>query len=435
MTRSLCWTAARRGSADAQLEDPLAFSGLEAQIGNLLWPGFTRHTSEPAYYVMACYGLLIAEKIALRYGLAPSDDTLRALFHRWERLWVMAVCMAHEGKRELLAAVRGGEGARLAYVAQGGAPTLDYRLISRRHELGALGAYLTSLREHELVRADRLRLTPLGWDLAQWMWQEPSAAGDSLDELLVQTLRPGNSVLPKQLGRAGLAALGKRGSLTAIASRPGMKEHLWRRLFAHGGARFAVLEEMAGILIEAARRGPVEPRELFDGVAKSPKTSSALRDIATLAICFGDLTMSLRGIFDRMYRAVLSSGYASDWGACVHAAIPAGFAAVLNSHIGAWRRFASAERMLSSMLFGPKFIQVVRRMNSQNAYHIFESVLHLHVQMQRMRGKGAWIDRKGEVVYLRHTGYESFALEGSEWAPGYRVEAMRKMLTDLGRLP
>ena len=81
------------------------------------------------------------------------------------------------------------------------------------------------------------------------------------------------------------------------------------------------------------------------------------------------------------------------------------------------------------------YFQVVRRMNSQNAYHIFESVLHLHVQMQRIRGKSGWIDRKGEVVYLRHSGYEMHALEGGEWAPGYRIDMMRRLVTDLGRLP
>jgi hypothetical protein len=161
----------------------------------------------------------------------------------------------------------------------------------------------------------------------------------------------------------------------------------------------------------------------------------ALRERATLALVFGDLSSTLRTIFDRMYQAVLARGYASDWGECVRAAIPAGFAAVLNSHIAAWRRFGNIEPMLGAMAYGPKLIQVVRRMNSQNAYHIFESLQHLHVQMQRNRGKGAWIDRKGEVVYLRHTGYESFALEGSEWAPGYRVAMMRQLITDLGFLP
>ena len=48
--------------------------------------------TQPAYCVMVCYGLWISEAAAERYGLAPSDDTIRTLYQRWERLWAMAVC-------------------------------------------------------------------------------------------------------------------------------------------------------------------------------------------------------------------------------------------------------------------------------------------------------------------------------------------------------
>jgi hypothetical protein len=190
------------------------------------------------------------------------------------------------------------------------------------------------------------------------------------------------------------------------------------------------------LLIDATRRdGAEDARTFIDSIARSPMTSSKLRDLATLALVFGDLGMTLRTIFDRMYQAVLARGYASAWSECVHAAIPSGFASVLNTHISNWRGFARAEAMLSPLAYGAKFVQVVRRMNAQNAYHIFESILHLHVQMQRIRGKAAWIDRKGEVVYLRQAGYDSWAMEGSDWAPGYRIAMIQQLIRDLGHLP
>ncbi len=418
MSVTLCFTEPRRSAQDFQLEDPLAFSVLEAQIASRLWPGFTRHTTQPAYYVMVCYGLLMAETAATQHGLTQNDDTIRTLFHRWERLWALAVCLGHDGDLSNEVGMRGKDGVLAAYHA----PTLDYRFLARRRELSSLGAYLTSLREHGLVRPDRLRLTPMGWDLAQWMFD----ADASFEKIIVTLLRPGNSDVPKQ-ARSSLVELGKRGALSAIAARQGVRPLLWHRLFESTDARFAVLREMTKIV----QTSDLEPRALLEQIAGSGSTSSKLRDLATLAIVFGDLTMSLRTIFDRMYQAVLSRGYASDWGECVHAAIPAGFAAVLNSHIANWRRFSGAEPLLATMTYGPKLNQVVRRLNSQNAYHIFESVLHLHVQMQRVRGKGAWIDRKGEVVYLRHSGYDVRALEGGEWAPGYRVGMMRKLIAEL----
>lgn len=425
----LCWTEPQRVSGDVQLEDPLAFNALESQIATLLWPGFTRHTTEPAYYVVVCYGLLIAETAAQRHGLVPTDDTIRTLFHAFERLWALAVCMANDGDLAHERGMRGKHGVVAAFAAQKSQPSLDYRLLAQRHELGALGAYLTSLRDHGLVRQDRLRLTPVGWDLAQQMWDEPQGA----DEMLITLLRPGNIVIPKK-SVPTLLQLGQRCSLSHIAARPQVIELLYRRLFVRNEPRFLVLREMSELLI-AATRAHTEPRAMFELISRSPSTSSALKDVATLALVFGDIAMTLRTIFDGMYQAVLAAGFACDWASCVRAAIPQGLTEVLRAHIDNWRRFLRSETMLQKMAFGAKFNQAVKRLNAQNAYHIFESVLHLHVQMQRMRGKGSWIDRKGDVVYLRHAGYETWALEGSEWAPGYRVATMQKLLTDLGRLP
>lgn len=435
--QALCWTEPRRLSGDVQLEDPLAFNALEAQIAGLLWPGFTRHTTEPGYYVMVCHGLLVAEMAAQRHGVVATDDVIRTLFHTWERLWALSVCLANEGRLDGERGMRGITGVRAAFADRRGAPSLDYRLLAQRHELGALGAYLTSLRDHGLVRPDRLRLTPLGWDLAQALWDEPGPP-EGAEETILSLLRPGNVTVPKKAVRT-LLALGQRCSLSKIAARSAVLDLLYRRLFVRSEPRFVILREMTDVLIASTRgataEAPFQPRAMFETLARGTGTSAALRDVATLALVFGDLAGTLRAIFDGMYQAVLAAGFACDWAACVRAAIPQGFAEVLRVHIDSWRRFLRAEAMLQKMAFGAKFNQAVKRLNAQNAYHIFESVLHLHGQMQRMRGKGSWIDRKGEVVYLRHAGYETWALEGGEWAPGYRVATMQKLLTDLGRLP
>lgn len=434
---TLIWTELQKPSADFVREDPLGFGHIEGQIADWLWPGLTQRTTRAGYFVVVTYGIWVAEQVARRYGLPTTDDSIRALFQRWERLWAMAVCAMRNGQIPPEDALRGKEGATAAYRAgHGSRLPLDYQLISRQRELGALGAYLPSLRAHSLVAEDTLRVTPLGWDLAQWMWDDPPARASAYDEYVVAALDPRNTVIPQQVGRVSLMSLAKRAALSQVSVRPKLQSHLFNRLLG-GGGRGAFLPQVAEVLMEARGTGVEDTRELLEGIVTNrwrAGCSPDLRDLASFAVVFGDVSMSFRAVFDRMYGAVLSEGDEAAWGECVRRALPDGEVEVLNAQVDLWRRLDQPERVAALPPHAANFERVARRMNTQNRYHTFESILLLHEQAQRVLGGGAgWFERKGDAVLLRQTGYERWALEGTTWSPGYRMNILASMLGDLGR--
>lgn len=436
---NLSWTE-RKPSADFVREDPLAFGHLEDHVANWLWPGITNRTSQAGYFVMVAYGLLIAEEAAKRYGLPRSDDTIRAAFARWERLWAMSICVAREGSIPAEERMRGYEGVLAAYRARQGKPPLDYQLIARQRELSALGAYLTSLRDHRFVSHDRLRLTPLGWELAQWMWDDPPTKTLAFDEFVLRALDPRNSTIPNQVGRISLTAVGKRASLAAIRHRPAQQNFLWFRLLGATQLRseLRVLPEMARVLTEAHSEGVTDTRDILAGIQSDrwqSRCSHDLKSLAAFAIAFGDLSMSFRAIFDRMYQAVLSGGDEAEWGDCVRAAVPDGEVPAIEEHAARWRHLGQPSRVAALPPHGANFERMVRRMNTSNRYHTFESILFLHEQAQRILGRReGWIGREGESVFLRHSGYERRGLEATQWAPGYRMGTLVQLLEDVGQL-
>ncbi|MBM4344498.1 MAG: hypothetical protein FJ100_14120 [Deltaproteobacteria bacterium] len=165
---TLVWTAPRLDTGDFSPEDPLAIDYIGQQIGNRLWPGFTSRTSRAGYYAMVCYGVRVAEELAARQSVAPDDEVRRGIFERWEKLWALAICASFGGKLPRGDAVRGQRGVERAFAANQGAPRLNYKLLERQLQVGALGAYLTSLAA---VRQD-YRIARRCIDVAVARWFE-----------------------------------------------------------------------------------------------------------------------------------------------------------------------------------------------------------------------------------------------------------------------
>ena len=61
-------------------------------------------------------------------------------------------------------------------------------------------------------------------------------------------------------------------------------------------------------------------------------------------------------------------------------------------------------------------------------------MLNLHTSVHGALGKQPWIERQGDWVYLRRTGYEDRAVGGRGRRPDFRMERMARLFRALGRL-
>lgn len=436
---ALAWSAPRLDGGDFTPEDPLAVDHLQQQIGNILWPGFTTRTGRAFYYVMVCYGLRMVDDLLHEHGIAANDDNRRAWFERWERLWALAICASFDGAIPNSDAMRGKNGVVRAWRSRGGRLPLDYPLISRQLELGAMGAYRSSLVEHGLLSPDVLRPTPIGAELAERMWAKDEP-GDKLDGFVRECLKPGTTDAPEQYGHATLKSLGYRCRLSIVRQRPDLQARLGALLVDDHPPPIAlrVLPEMTRWFVAARADGVTDPRTFLDGVAAGrwgePSTEVARN--ARVAVVFGDLASALRACFDRAYRAVLDGGYqapfASVAGACLLDADGAGHVAAC---LAAWRDSPDTARMVRAEAHGGAFAAAAAALDPARPSDFLAHLLNLHRQVQLARGKsGAWLSQDGDRVMLEAGNYRSWSLDGRDWVVGYKQGTMKELLRDLGRV-
>ena len=438
---ALFWTPPRTLSTDFTPEDPLAFDYLGQQVGNWLWPGFTSRTSRAGYYPFVVYGLRLCDDIAAREGLGRDDGTIRALFERWERLWALAVCAYRDGQVPNGDVMRGLRGALRYYRGQRrGEYSLDFPLLSRQLELGGLGAYLTSLREHGLVARDRLRPTPLGAQLADWMWGAPGERIDHIEDFVRKALSPDQTTIPVKVGRVTIRTIGEHGGLGKIQHRQQLRDLLWARLFEdHPPPRhLAHLRVLAELLSEANKDGVTDAATFLRGVSSERwrAVEPALRSLVDLAITFGDLSAILRSGFDRAYQAVQNHGCTAPLAVVAEAAFPP---ELMDQLVLGRERWLEQDGVLPRMSrlesHGPAFVQAMRTMNVSSGAGALMDLLAYHRKVQGDRGRhGGWLRHDGDLVLLERGGYASWSLDPDRWVVTYKIDAMRQLLQDLGRL-
>lgn len=434
-------TAPRAPSTDFTPEDPLAFDYLGQQIGNWLWPGFTSRTSRAGYYPFVTYGLRLCDELATREGLGRDDVTIRALFERWERLWALAVCAYHGGQVPQEHTMRGLRGALRYYRAQPSDKyTLDFPLLSRQLELGGLGAYLTSLREHGLVARDRLRPTPLGAKLADWMWDDPGSRVEHIETYIRVALSPDQGSVPGKVGNVTIRAIGERGGLGRILVRTKLQELLWHRLFEdHPPPKnLAHLGAMAACLARANQEDVCEAEPFLRGIVEGRWGAVApdLQLLVSFAIAFGDLSAALRAAFDLAYKFIQLSGFTASFSRVATECFAPDLLDRLNRRRAVWLkqdRFLPRMGQLAS--HGSSFVRTVRTMDISTPAAALETLLTYHRRVQKDRGHdGGWLRREADVVVLERGGYTSWSDDPDRWVVGYKTAAMRQLLADLGRL-
>jgi len=435
----LSWAAPRLESGDFTPEDPLAIDHLQQQIGNLLWPGFTTRTSRAFYYVMVCYGLQIVDDLLQEHGVAANDDNRRAWFERWERLWALAICASFDGAIPNSDSMRGKNGVVRAWRSRGAHFPLDYPLISRQLELGAMGAYRSSLVEHGLLSPDILRLTPIGAELAERMWANDDA-GHELDCYVRECLKPGMTDAVDGYGRTTLKSLGRRCRLSIVRQRQDLQAQLGGLLIDNHPPphTLRVLPEMARWLVAARADGVDDPHTFLDQITSGVwgEPSTEVERNARVAVVFGDLASALRACFDRAFRAVLDGGYhaslATVAGACL---LDVDATAHVASCLAAWHHTPDAARILQEEAHGGAFVAAAAALDPARPSDFLIHLLNLHRQIQVARGKsGAWLSLEGNRVLLEAGNYRSWSLDGRVWVVGYKHGTLTELLRDLGRV-
>lgn len=433
------WSAPLELDSDFTPEDPLALDYLGQQVGLWLFQGFTTRTSRAQNYSVVLYGLDLADKAVHKYGYPGDDATRTRLFERWERFWALATLEFRNGQlvRGDEDAMRGVRGATRAWFPGNRPLPLDFPLISRQNELGALGAYLTSLREYGLVFPGTLRVTPAAREILDAFWSEPRARDWSsvYEDYALSALDLETNKIGRTNGHLTLAGLGKRSRLSSLVqlNRTQQQDRLWQALFAT--ARDGSTLPLAEGLIAAHADGVKDPETLLEGLGNGRWVALSADNAGKVAVAlaFGRVARVLLGHFDRAYAYVAEHGWVAGLDAVAEAAFPKSDAKALRTACGALLSTHDAHRFARLQYHGPGFLNLLRKLGSAQPREALDHLLAFHRSVQRSRrGGGAWLrDEQGKLVMqvATYNGYKS-----EPEFPGMKLAVVRQLLADLGRL-
>jgi hypothetical protein len=438
--RSFFWTAPVSDTGEMTAEDPLGLDYVAQQIGLLLLPTLTTRSSRAQAYAMVLYGLALAERAVERHGYPGTDDSKRAVFERWERFWALAT-LEHRGgppPRGDWDAMRGIRGAKAAWKPGADRLPLDFPLISRQQELGSLGAYLAPLRRSGLVVEGGIRPTPAALEILESFWGEANENRHLVryEEYALAALDPNRTRIERKHGNLTLGRVGERSRLTSLVTlqRKEQQARLYSALFerARDGTTYAV----AGLVEAAAKAGTTASREILDGVIsrRFGHVDAALRDLLVTARAFGDYMIELLGAFDRMYTTIDRGGWIISRGDVATSAFNARSRASLQSAAKRLLEAPCVEEIRRFPMHGAACLRLAEDLRSANANTALDLLLAYHGLVQRDRRRGAgWVREEGGKLILVVTSYTS-RREASRF-PSFKLDAVRTLLTDTGRLP
>ncbi|MGY4828649.1 hypothetical protein ACVNIS_08735 [Sphaerotilaceae bacterium SBD11-9] len=435
----LFWSAPAPFDSEFTAEDPLALDYLGQQIGLWLFPGFTTRTSRAQYFAVVLYGLHIVQRTIETYGLSGDDETRTRLFERWERCWALATLESRPNglDRGDPDAMRGVRGAGRAWFAGDKPLPLDFELISRQSELGGLGAYLSSLRHHQLVGPGSLRVTPLAREIVDAFWSEKGQRdmGALYEDYILEGMKPGAKTWARSTGKLTLEGLGRRSRLTSIKDekRAAQRERLWNVLFAQ--ARDPGTLQLANCLIAASAKGEHESEPLLEGMADGRwgRLDAEVRQRAELGLAFGRVARVLLDCFNRAYRHVHENGWNSDVAAVAAAAFPAEGEEALRLLASRLVDSTQASRIEGLTFHGPGFMALVRSVGEGAAADKLQRLLRFHAQVQQTRrGAPPWLKPEQGKLVMQLPGYTGHRSPAD--FPPLKLNTVRSLLQDLRRI-
>jgi hypothetical protein len=441
VSAGLFWSAPTPFDSEFTAEDPLALDYLGQQIGLWLFPGFTTRTSRAQYYAVVLYGLHMVQRAIETHGLAGDDEVRTRLFERWERCWALATMEFRRGEldRGDPDAMRGVRGARRAWF-QGKTPLpLDFDLISRQSELGGLGAYLSSLRYHQLVGPGSLRVTPLAKEIVDAFWSEKGARDmvAMYEEYILAGMKPDAKTWARTnpSGRLTLKGLGSRSRLTSIKERgrSDQRERLWNVLFAQ--ARDTGTLQLTKCLIAADADGVQDSEPLLDGIAQGRwgTPDAEVRRLGELGLTFGRVARVLLDCFNRAYQYVEADGWNSDPVAVAAAAFPSESDDELLRVTRSLTNSAQVSRIDGLTFHGPGFMMLVRSIGEGTAVDKLQRLLQFHGQVQQTRrGSAPWLKQERGKLIMQLPGYTGHSTPAA--FPPLKLNTVRQLLRDLGQI-
>jgi hypothetical protein len=438
--RSFFWTAPASDAGELNTEDPLGLDYVAQQVGLLLLPALTTRSTRAQAYAMVLYGLSLADRAVDRYGYANTEESRRELFERWERFWALAT-LEHCGgplPRGDWDAMRGIRGAQAAWKPGDGRLPLNFALISRQQELGNLGAYLAPLRRSGLVVDGGVRPTPAAIEIIESFWDESDENRHiaRYEQYALAALEPNRATIERKHGNLTLGRVGERTRLTSLV-RLGRKEQqarLFSALFER--ARDTTTYAIASLVEAAAKAGTFEPRDILDGAIarRFGEVSPALADLLVTARAFGEYMQALLNAFDRMYATIERGGWivarreaaASTFDETQLDAVKAAASRLLEAPcVGDIRRFP---------MHGAACLRLAEDLCSADAETALDRLLAYHAVVQRDRRRGTgWIRDDGSKLVLVVTSYT--ARPDNARFPSFKLDAVRTLLTDTGRIP
>jgi hypothetical protein len=315
---------------------------------------------------------------------------------------------------------------------------LDFTLISRQSELGALGAYLSALRDTGLVHAGSLRPSPAAEDILAAFWDERgSGARVGSYQQFGRYAVDGNDAVPRSLGGVTLKAIGERSHLSCLVARQrrAQQDRLWEALFLN--ARDDTLE--IAELVREATRGrtvPPSPREFLERTVdqtRPSKSSDRVRSKLEFALRFGEAARQLLGQFDAIYRSVSERGWAAPANAVARDACSSTALKPLRSALRAVLDHPLSADLRGLPMHGQRALNLFAQVQTGSAGDVLRLLLDYHdaVQKERQRGAG-WIRTEGGDLILSVTSYRGH--ESAARFPSFKLDVVQSLLRDLGRL-
>jgi hypothetical protein len=435
---NIFWTSPLEISFDFTPEDPLALDYIAQQIGLWLFPGLTSRTSRAGYYPMVIYGLKLCEDAIEKYGLSRRDRAILDLFEIWERFWALAITHYHYGEVPSEDVMRGVRGVSRAYDNMRSSLSLNYTLLSRQLELGALGAYLSSLRHYRLIEQGGYRPTPLGLEIADSFWFEmdENIQKKVYHSFALKAMDPKRKSIPEKFGILTLRGLGKMSRLSRIRDRSKMQTRFWNILFQEN--RDGTTLPLTKVIVEANRKDVTDAKEILGGIlGKRWKTpiEPDLMNLVDLAYHCGELMSTLRFLFDNLFKTAVEHGYVINAKEIIPIWLTPKRTKNLNRKIKNLVNSPSFSRLASLPMHGAAFIKFLRQISRSQPKVILAELVRLHdlIQRERTRGRG-WLKIQDGKVIVELTSYRAWKDTDEKWMNDFRIGPLRSILADLGKI-
>lgn len=436
-SKSLFWTAAVADSSELSTDDPLGLEYIAQQVGLMLLPTFTTRSSRAQAYAMVLYGLSLAERAISTYELPRTDESRRVLFERWERFWALATLESVGGNlpRGSWNTMRGVRGAKAAWFAGTSPLPIDFPLISRQQELGNLGAYLAPLRRASLIGAGGLSPLPQAIELVGAFWGDPGMRKlNACDELALHILDPKVTKVARAEGSLSLKVVGDRSRLDSIWNREYQRARLHHLLFE--SAKDDTTLAVSSIVEHAAKAEIFTSREIVEAslASRFGALSDRLRALFSTALLYGDFMAELTAAFDRAYRALVNAGFTADHSTIAETTFDADLLARLKRAGATLLEAPCAKEIHALPAHGRGCMRLAGNLQQASAKTALEQLLAYHHKVQRERRRGTgWISAQDGKLMLMVTTYT--ARPATLRFPAYKLDTVRTLLTDLGRVP